>query len=484
MQPRPLPGAQDWRDPKVSDRDDTPRPDDDFTSEPPELGLPLGEWDRYSTQSLDRAAKAHLARFTCGVTPFGLSAKIVNWWLHLAGSPGKQLQLSEKAARKAIRLAVHAAQTAGSVDDAPCIRPLPHDRRFADPGWARWPYNLIYQNFLLTQQWWYNATNDVDGLSPREEAVVSFVARQLLDTVSPSNFVATNPELARVTRERGGTNLARGLQHFLEDWQRSVSGKPPPGAEDYRPGRHVAVTEGQVVFRTHLLELIGLPGFETRSVATLSGGEQQRVAVARALARQPKALLLDEPFSAVDSERREELLEYVLRVQRELRIPTIFVTHSRADAFAISDRIAVMRNGVIDNVGVPSDLYRNPGSAYTARTLGSIYFLDTAQSRCVRPEDIRISSPAGSNHAERLDEESSETREPPCTPVDTTIPGRVRRSIFRGALNEYRVETQFGDIPVLAPKSFDVDERVHIVVPTQSVVTVHQIGGNGLKLRE
>lgn len=235
---------------------------------------------------------------------------------------------------------------------------------------------------------------------------------------------------------------------------------------------------------THLLELIGLPGFETRSVATLSGGEQQRVAVARALARQPKALLLDEPFSAVDSERREELLEYVLRVQRELRIPTIFVTHSRADAFAISDRIAVMRNGVIDNVGVPSDLYRNPGSAYTARTLGSIYFLDTAQSRCVRPEDIRISSPAGSNHAERLDEESSETREPPCTPVDTTIPGRVRRSIFRGALNEYRVETQFGDIPVLAPKSFDVDERVHIVVPTQSVVTVHQIGGNGLKLRE
>ena len=253
---RRVAAMQHWKDPKVSEHDDTPRPDDDFTSEPPELGLPPGGWDRYSTQSLDRAAKAHLARFTLGVTPFGLSAKMINWWLHLAGSPGKQLQLGEKAARKAIRLAVHAAQTAGSADDAPCIRPLPHDRRFSDPGWARWPYNLIYQNFLLTQQWWYNATNDVDGLSPREEAVVSFVARQMLDTISPSNFVATNPELARITLERGGTNLAHGLQHFLEDWQRSVSGKPPPGAEDYRPGRDVAVTEGQVVYRTHLLELI------------------------------------------------------------------------------------------------------------------------------------------------------------------------------------------------------------------------------------
>ncbi len=236
--------------------DAAPRPDDDFASEPPELGLPMADWDRYSTRSLDRAAKAHLARFTLGVTPFGLSAKMFNWWLHLAASPGKQLQLGEKAARKALRLAVHAAQCAAPGDHAPCIQPLPHDRRFRDPGWARWPYNLIYQNFLLTQQWWFNATNDVDGLSPREERVVSFVARQLLDTVSPSNFLLTNPEVTQATLAQGGSNLVRGLQHFMEDWQRSIAGKPPVGAEDYRPGRDVAVTEGQVVFRTHLLELI------------------------------------------------------------------------------------------------------------------------------------------------------------------------------------------------------------------------------------
>ena len=213
----------------------------------------------------------------------------------------------------------------------------------------------------------------------------------------------------------------------------------------------------------HLLDLIGLDGFGRRNIATLSGGEQQRVAVARALARQPRALLLDEPFSAVDSERREELLEYVLRIQRKLRIPTLFVTHSRADAFAISDRIAVMRNGAIDNTGEPPVLYRNPGTAYTARLLGGVYFLDTRQSRCVRPEHVEIRAVAPGQASGRSQESA---------PTDTAIPGTVRRSIFRGALNEYRVETDFGDIPVLGEKTFGVDDRVSLVIPAKSVTVL------------
>ena len=227
-------------------------------AEPPEIvhTSPIEAPDRYSTKSLDRAANAHLARFTLGVTPYGLASTFFTWWAHLAGSPGKQVQLAEKAARKAMRLGVYGGTLARDPNAPPCIEPLPHDHRFEHEGWQRWPYNLIYQSFLLTQQWWYNAACDIDGLTDRQEQVVSFVTRQMLDTVSPSNFVATNPEVATATMREGGANLVRGYQNFLEDWERAVSGKLPVGTEDYLPGRDVATTPGKVVYRNRLLELI------------------------------------------------------------------------------------------------------------------------------------------------------------------------------------------------------------------------------------
>ncbi|MBE0412304.1 alpha/beta fold hydrolase [Yoonia sp.] len=227
-------------------------------AEPPEIvrNLPFDTPDRYSTKSLDRAANAHLARFTLGISPYGLTSTWVAWWTHLAGSPGKQLQLIEKATRKAMRLAVHAGELARYPDAAPCIEPLPHDHRFDHDAWHKWPHNLMYQGFLLTQQWWYNAASDIDGLSTREEQVISFVSRQLLDMVSPSNFVVTNPEVAAATLREGGANLLRGFQNFLEDWERAISGKLPLGTENFRPGHAVAVTPGKVVFRNRLIELI------------------------------------------------------------------------------------------------------------------------------------------------------------------------------------------------------------------------------------
>ncbi len=222
---------------------------------PPELGLHCDRVrpDNFSTQSLDRAVKAQLARLTMGVTPFGLSTSFFNWWIHLASSPGKQVQLMEKAARKAARFAITSSQQGR---ENPCILPLEHDNRFDAPEWQQWPFNLIYQNFLLTQQWWYNATNDIDGMSRRDEQVVSFMARQILDMMSPSNRLWTNPEVIAQTVKEEGANLVRGGQSLIEDWERTISGKPPVGAEDYLPGRDVAVTPGKVVFRSHLLELI------------------------------------------------------------------------------------------------------------------------------------------------------------------------------------------------------------------------------------
>ncbi|MCK8465537.1 alpha/beta fold hydrolase [Aliiroseovarius sp. S1339] len=225
---------------------------------PPELSLRCDRVlpDNYSTESLDHAIKAHLARFTMGVTPFGLSSLFFDWWVHLAGSPGKQVQLMEKAMRKAAQLAITTGQQMQKGEADPCILPLEHDKRFDAPEWQQWPFNLIYQNFLLTQQWWYNATNDIDGMSRRDEQAVSFVARQLLDLMSPSNSIWTNPEVIAKTTQEGGANLIRGAQNMIEDWERAISGKPPVGAEDYLPGRDVAVTPGKVVYRSHLFELI------------------------------------------------------------------------------------------------------------------------------------------------------------------------------------------------------------------------------------
>jgi polyhydroxyalkanoate synthase len=176
--------------------------------------------------------------------------------LHLAASPGKQQQLAQKAARKAVRFGIYSARSAADPGTPPCIEPLPHDRRFRDAAWQRWPFNLTYQSFLLSQQWWHNATMGIRGVSPHHEAVVSFVARQLLDIVSPSNFFATNPELIRITAEEGGENLARGWVNFVEDWERAVAGRPPVGSEAIQVGRDVAVTPGQVVYRNRLIELI------------------------------------------------------------------------------------------------------------------------------------------------------------------------------------------------------------------------------------
>src|ERR1700724_3445426 len=117
---------------------------------------------------------------------------------------------------------MYAAKDAANVKTPPCIDPLPQDRRFNDEGWRAWPFNLIYQSFLLDQQWWHNATTDIDGLSRRSQAVVSFITRQLLDIASPSNFPWTNPEIGRVTMEQGGGTLGEGFWKAFADRQRSA----------------------------------------------------------------------------------------------------------------------------------------------------------------------------------------------------------------------------------------------------------------------
>ena len=108
-----------------------------------------------------------------------------------------------------------------------------------------------------------------------------------------------------------------------------------------------------------------------RRISEVSGGEAQRVAVARALATKPKVLLLDEPLSSLDPQLRDRLQMEIRKVQRSLGITTLYVTHNQTEAFAISDRIAIMNDGIVVQVGRPEELYENPRSEFVARFLGS-----------------------------------------------------------------------------------------------------------------
>jgi len=217
-------------------------------------------WDttesHYARDSLDRAVRANLARATLGISPAVLAMAYFDWMVHLAISPGKQVTLGEKALRKAMRLLTYAGRSMSGGEDEPCIEPLPQDRRFKADAWKDWPFSLGYQSFLLMQQWWYNATTGIPGVERQNEAIVEFVARQFLDMYSPSNFIATNPEVLQATQREGGANLVRGWTNFVEDWQWAVGGRRPRGSDEYVVGRDVAITPGKVVYQNRLIELI------------------------------------------------------------------------------------------------------------------------------------------------------------------------------------------------------------------------------------
>jgi polyhydroxyalkanoate synthase len=227
----------------------------------PPLAPAAFERDSYASTALgeviDRSLNAAAARFTAGLSPGALTEAFLDWATHLALAPGKRVQLLEKAVKKGVRLARYTHALALTGGAAPCcIEPLPQDRRFIGEAWQRWPYNLIYQSFLLQQQWWHNATTGVRGVSKEHENMVAFTVRQLLDMASPSNFLLTNPELLEHTVQQAGMNLVRGAQNFIEDWERAIAGKKPVGTDQFEVGRNVAVTPGKVIYRNRLIELI------------------------------------------------------------------------------------------------------------------------------------------------------------------------------------------------------------------------------------
>jgi ABC-type Fe3+/spermidine/putrescine transport system ATPase subunit len=122
----------------------------------------------------------------------------------------------------------------------------------------------------------------------------------------------------------------------------------------------------------HLLEMVGLSDLGSRYARELSGGQQQRVALARALAYEPNILLLDEPFGAVDTKTRIQLRQALKKINREIKVTTIMVTHDQEEAFELADRVAIVHQGRIEQYGRPSDIYYNPATAFAAGFVGDI----------------------------------------------------------------------------------------------------------------
>jgi sulfate/thiosulfate transport system ATP-binding protein len=137
----------------------------------------------------------------------------------------------------------------------------------------------------------------------------------------------------------------------------------------------------------NLLETVGLSGFQTRYPAQLSGGQRQRMALARALAVDPQVLLLDEPFGALDAKVREDLRAWLRRLHDEVHVTTVLVTHDQAEALDVSDRIAVLNKGRIEQVGSPTEVYDSPANGFVMSFLGAVSALNGI---LVRPHDIRV----------------------------------------------------------------------------------------------
>ncbi len=218
------------------------------------------------------------------------------------------------------------------------------------------------------------------------------------------------------------------------------------------------------------LELVQLPGFEGRRVWEMSGGQQQRVALARAIINEPKMLLLDEPLAALDRKLRKDMQIELQNIQRSLGITFILVTHDQEEALSMSDRICIMRDGRIVQVGSPQDLYDRPKNRYVAGFVGTSNFFDgqvsaladgrvevaleaglglagqqvgsldvgQAVSVSVRPEQIQLSRSAG---------------------AEGQLPVKVLNRIFLGEHTEYLVKNQtLGEFLVLVPRQSEAQE--------------------------
>jgi putative spermidine/putrescine transport system ATP-binding protein len=221
------------------------------------------------------------------------------------------------------------------------------------------------------------------------------------------------------------------------------------------------------------LELVRLDGYGGRKPAQLSGGQRQRVALARAIVNRPQALLLDEPLGALDLKLRQELQVELKRIQQELGITFVYVTHDQEEALTMSDRLAVFNNGKIEQVGAPAEVYEHPASEFIAGFVGVSNVLERDGRRfTVRPEKIRMLGDG----------------EEPEPGVSVEL-GTIRDVIYVGAITRYHVELDAGGELTVVSQNLESGSsealerqgsRVRLVWRPEHIFVI-QTGSNGGK---
>jgi putative spermidine/putrescine transport system ATP-binding protein len=234
----------------------------------------------------------------------------------------------------------------------------------------------------------------------------------------------------------------------------------------------------------HLFELIGLADFRTRYPHQLSGGQQQRVALARALAIEPGVLLLDEPLSALDARVRVQLREEIRRIQTQLKITTLYVTHDQEEALSISDRIAVMSTGRIEQIGTPHEIYGAPATPFVAEFVGT---MNRLTGEVANGEDstvdcggvmLAVSAARGQPRGQRVlvlvrPEFLEVAALPNGQAPRGALTGPVISQTFLGAITRIKIATESGqnlaaDVPSGRAAAFPIGARVVCRFPADS----------------
>lgn len=221
-----------------------------------------------------------------------------------------------------------------------------------------------------------------------------------------------------------------------------------------------------------ILALVRMEGYARRRIHELSGGEQQRVALARALVIEPRLLLLDEPLSNLDARLRADMREEIRRIQRALRMTTVYVTHDQEEALSIADRMAVMHAGTIEQIGSPQEVYDRPATAFVADFIGRINLIEIAKALPL------LGTGAPEFLANRSEERSLVAIRPEhirlTAPGEGTLSAEVKSLTFQGSTIRYRVTAQNGamelEAEVTTPEArYREGEKVGLEIDPENV---------------
>ncbi len=232
-----------------------------------------------------------------------------------------------------------------------------------------------------------------------------------------------------------------------------------------------------------MLKLVNLVGFDKRKVSTLSGGQQQRVAIARALANNPKVLLLDEPLAALDLKLRKDMQAELKNIQKSLGISFIYVTHDQEEALSMSDRVVVMDNGEIQQIGTPQDIYNEPENAFVADFIGESNILDGVMLKDYLVEFFGRQFPcldAGFAEGEAVDVVIRPEDIDIVEPVRGHLTGTVTSVIFKGVHYETIVDFKGFKWLIQTTDYYPVDSVIGIILNPEDIHIMKKSAYSGL----